>query len=527
MRRTFVVLTSVGALTVAPLVLSPAHAVVRAEPDFSGFTTQATATPLRIEVYEPAIPIPADPQAELDFSYTRVDGTSGPTGTARASALWPGDSIGEGFKTFGQQLGLPEALYANGYPEQVNAQSGTDVTQAAQEPLPGMVTRVNATDHKSIAKAGYGTGGDVPEGDPGGTDPTTAPKPTNPLTSLLGGDLSALGNILTGTSTGNGDNPVSTSPLGMLSLLVNANGMQSISTTDYSGDKVIATGTSRLGELDILGGLVKLTGIEVVARTTSNIADGGKVNTRVNYGGITIAGTPFAFTSDGFVAGGSPVAVPTLPTQATDALKALGISIEMPKPTVTTDGPQATASAQGPTITIDTAPLRAKLPDLPLADLINKFPDQAGQLKSLLLALTEAHPKVVVKLGAVTSQAETVAAIADDTTAAGPTTSDSTGTSSASAPAAATGGAAPAVAAPAETAPAAATTPTTTTPIKTVSGLPKLPPLGSVPGMLTLLGILLAAGAGWYLRRAGGLLFGVGGTCTHGLKAGIPDLRKA
>jgi hypothetical protein len=45
--------------------------------------------------------------------------------------------------------------------------------------------------------------------------------------------------------------------------------------------------------------------------------------------------------------------------------------------------------------------------------------------------------------------------------------------------------------------------------------------------MLMMLGILLAAGAGWYLRRAGGLLFGAGATCAHGLKAGIPDLRKA
>ncbi|RNM16247.1 choice-of-anchor P family protein [Nocardioides pocheonensis] len=523
MRRTFVVLTAVGALMAAPLVAAPSQAVVRTDPDFSGFTTQATATPLRIEVYEPAIPIPSDPQAEMDFSYTRVDGTSGPTGSARASALWPGDSIGEGFKTFGEQLGLPEALYQNGYPAQVNAQSPGDITQAAQEPLPGMVARVNATDKKAIAKAGYGTGGDVPEGHAG--DGTT-PKPANPLTSLLGGDLSALGNILTGTATGNGDNPVSTSPLGMLSLLVNANGMQSISTTDYSGDKVIATATSRLGELDILGGLIKLTGIEVVAKTTSNIADGGKVSTRVNYGGMTIAGTPFAFTSDGFVAGGAPVAAPGLPTNATDALKALGISIEIPKPTATTDGAQATAAAQGPTITIDTAPLRSKLPDLPLADLINKFPDQAAQLKSLLLALTEAHPKIVVKLGGVTSQAETVAAIGDDTTAAGPTTSDSSAASSASGPAAGSGTAAP-PATSAEAAPAASTAPTTTTPVKTVSAVPGLPPLGSVPGMLTLLGMLLAAGAGWYLRRAGGLLFGVGATCSHGLKAGIPDLRKA
>jgi hypothetical protein len=45
--------------------------------------------------------------------------------------------------------------------------------------------------------------------------------------------------------------------------------------------------------------------------------------------------------------------------------------------------------------------------------------------------------------------------------------------------------------------------------------------------MLTMLGILLAAGAGWYLRRAGGVQFGAAATCARGLKAGIPALRKA
>jgi hypothetical protein len=93
----------------------------------------------------------------------------------------------------------------------------------------------------------------------------------------------------------------------------------------------------------------------------------------VNYGGITIAGVPYAFTSDGVVAGGSPVPVPGLPAAATDLLKTLGISIEMPKPQVTQDGASATAAAQGLTITIDTAPLRSKLPSLPLGDLVMSY----------------------------------------------------------------------------------------------------------------------------------------------------------
>jgi hypothetical protein len=96
-------------------------------------------------------------------------------------------------------------------------------------------------------------------------------------------------------------------------------------------------------------------------------------------------------------------------------------------------------------------------------------------------------------------------------------------------PAASAAGAAPAVGAPGEVPPAAAapTDGTTTAEINPMSAIPGLPPLGGIPGMLGLLGLLLASGAGWYLRRAGGLLFGAGATCTHGLKAGIPDLRKA
>ena len=513
---TAVVLLTVGTLATAPAFLSAAHAS-----DPGGFSSEATATPLKVEIYEPAIPIPADPQAEFDVSYTRVDGQSGPVGTARASAMWPGDSIGEGFKTVGEQVGLPAALTQNGYPQQVNADSTSDKTQAAQEPLPGMVTRVNATDHKATAKVGYGGGGDVAEGDPDGS----ATPPPNPLTALSGGDLSALGSIITGSSSGNADTPVPSSPLGALSVLVNPTGMESISTTDYSGDKVIATATSRLGQLSLIGGLVKLTGVEVVARTTSSQAAGATTSTRITYGGMTIAGVPFAMTSDGLVGGGPPVAIPGLPSNASDALKALGISLDVPKPVVTKDGASASIAARGLVVTIDTQPLRAKLPALPIGDFAGQLPDSAGQLKSLLLAASEAHPKLVLSVGAVTSQATTVAAIGADGSSSAPDTSASTGASGGASTG--TGGAAGAVGTPGEVAPAATATPTSTTPVKTVSAVPGLPPLGGVPGMLTLLGLLIAGGAGWYLRRAGGLLFGAGNTCSLGLKAGVPDLRKA
>jgi len=527
-------------LVVAPAaaLVAPASAMPKADPSYGGFSTSATASPLKIEVFEPAIPVPTDPQFEMDFSYTRVQGDSGPTTSARASAMWPGPAVGEGLKTFGEQLGLPGALTDGGYPVQVNSQFPGDPSQMSSEPLPGMVQRVNATDKRTVAKAGYTGSGDLAEGDPGsaGAAPatTSTPAPPDLLTSLSSGNLSALGSALTGAKSGDAANPVQTNPMGALSMLVDFDGMTSVSSTSYEDDKVVATATSRIGELRLLMGLIKLTGINVVTRVTSSL-DGGAVTSRtVDVGGMTIAGQKFSYGPDGFTAAGSTTPVPGLPTSAADLLKMLGVAIEVPAPVVTQDGSAGTIDAEAVRITLDTKPLRSKLPSLPLDSIINQLPDLPGQasvLKGMLLSLNTLSPKLVLHLGQASASATTVSAVdlggdsSAVSTPAGTSSSVGTGTGTSAA------GAAPAasVGSPGETAPAA-TTPTsaaTTTPIRTVAAVPGLPPLGSVPGMLTLLGVLIAAAAGWYLRRAGGVLFGAGATCTHGLKAGIPDLRKA
>jgi len=79
---------------------------------------------------------------------------------------------------------------------------------------------------------------------------------------------------------------------------------------------------------------------------------------------------------------------------------------------------------------------------------------------------------------------------------------------------------------PGTTAPLPTGTQTTSPGIVPISA-PGLPGLGSIPLWLLLLGLLAALGVGWYVRSAGLLLFGAAGACGHGLKSGIPDLRKA
>ena len=75
-----------------------------------------------------------------------------------------------------------------------------------------------------------------------------------------------------------------------------------------------------------------------------------------------------------------------------------------------------------------------------------------------------------------------------------------------------------------DTPPPAADVNTTPSTVPVASGLP---PLRSLPTLLLLGGLALAAAAAWYLRYAGLVLFGGPSACAFGLQAGIPDLRKA
>lgn len=468
---------------------APAHAVT-----YGGFTTSAVATPIKLEIFEPVLPLPTEPQGEFDLSYTRVQGSSGPATTARASALWPGPALGEGLKTFGEQLGLPAALTGGGYPVQANAGFPGDTPKQSQELFPGMVGRVEAGDKRTVAKVSY-TSSDVSDGEAGDGKPAS----TNPLDALTG---------LIGAKAESSPNP-----LGALSLLIDFDGMTSVSSSDYDGTTVTATATSRIGELRLLGGLIKLTGVNVVAKATSNLDGGATTSQTVDVGGMTIAGQKFAYGPEGFTALGKNTPIPGIPTSVTGLLKTLGVEIEVPKPKVTKDGLTGTVDAAAVRITLDTKPLRTNLPKLPTDDLVNGLPDLPGQaalLKGLLLSINTIAPKVVLHLGAAQVSAATITVADLGGGAATPPAGAAPDTSLAPAlddlPPATDAGDTPATAAP------------------VAEGMP---PLRSLPMVLLLGGALLATGAAWYLRNAGLLLFGGSGACSMGLQAGIPDLRKA
>jgi hypothetical protein len=150
--------------------LAPASADGGATAPFTGYSSTGVASPVKLEIFEPTIPIPTSPQGEISFGYTKIKADSSST-KGRASFLWPGDAVGEGFKTFVEQLGLPPELGASGYPVQVNSQYPGDTPTQEQAPFPGTSMTTTSADKKVHASVGFSSNCDVSDGasDPGDT----------------------------------------------------------------------------------------------------------------------------------------------------------------------------------------------------------------------------------------------------------------------------------------------------------------------------------------------------------------------
>lgn len=528
---------SAAALAGAVLPVSASAPAAQASDQAFGYSSVATAAPVKIEFYEPTIPIPANPQFEIEMAYTRVEADSG-SSLGRASWLWPGDPIGEGAKTFGEQLNLPPQLFENGYPVQVNSGQPSGEPKQSDQPFPGTVMTTSASDTKTIAQAGFSPDGKVEDGsgknggDEGGGEgtPGVPGLPTLPGTSSGTDLLQQFGQAITGgqqATTAQDDDPAPTTP-GLppeLAALVDFEGYTSSSQNLVKNGTVSTIARAALGDVSLLGGLIQLDGVV----STSTSGSDGKTNTaggRSVLGGITVQGQEFSFGPGGYSAGPQHGDAPAVPDQAAAALKQLGVTITLPKPALHKKGDTASSAVDGIQVEIDTGNLMKQLHQLPIDDLINQLPNDPKELKSTLQAISGLSPRIVITLGQTATQVETVAGIKIPTTvpdndpgttnsagggtSAGPTSAG--GTPSATAPGPAAGG---------DTPSAAGDLP----PSKlTGSGLP---PLYSLPGALLMGGIALAAVGGTWLRKIGVIALGGAGSCPHGLDSGLPDLRKA
>lgn len=518
-----------------------------------GYSAQTSAQPVYVEIYEPTIPIPATPQAEMSFAYTKVVADSS-TARGRASFVWPGDAVGEGAKTIEESVLTPfhlpaeitDPIYEAGYPVQVNSgyPSGPEVDE--EKSFPGAVERTGATEKMTYAQTGYsvtcdtsgddgdddgdGGGGGIP-GVPGLPD-LPLPLPTA-VDGVLPSDSSSreatTSRSSVRTAADEGSDEETDCQTAPLAALASFGGMESATYTQRTDDEIIGVSRSAVGDVTIAGGVVVLSG--VTAKVTSS-SDGTKPvgKGRANYGTITIGGEEFAIGPDGIEGGGQSQPIPGLPDDPDKALQQLGITITVPKPVYEVNGKAVKSLVEGLVVQVDTKTLSGAIRQLPLQDVIAQLPDDFAELKKALQAAANLSPRIVMHLGRAASKVETADPIDipdtvpdndpgdDDSTSGGSSggTSSSGGLGGTS-----SGGTTPPASSPSGSTPEASGD---LPPAELASGLP---PLFSIPGLLLFGGLAGACVLGSYVRRLGAAALGAGGACSHGLDSGLPDLRKA
>lgn len=521
--RARLVLTGGVLASMMPLTAGPAAPANAAAAEFGGFTAMAWSSPVRIEVFEPSLPIPVDAGiAQLEFlmGYSKVRADSGMS-AGRASLFWPGDPVGEGLKTFAEQLGIPSTpLTENGYPVQVNSQFPGDQPTQTDEQIPGSIQRTTSGDRTAIAETGFSPDGAVlgpdaegsGDGDGAGSNPLSGL--TDQLQGLLGGGLGGVG----GTAR-------AAAPANPLALLVDVDGYVSVSRMDASEGPVVTATRATLGEVRLLGGLITMGGLETVARASTDGAK-GETSGKAIYGKMAIAGQQFSIGPDGIEGAGAKTPIPGLDDLPADALEQLGISIEVPEQVREVDGDLATSVSEGLRITIDTKILSPLLKALPVGVLAELIPAEAGPVKGVVAGLSSLAPRIVITLGASQASVDTVPPI--DVVAPGAPVGEVPPAAVPGAPAAGSVGVPPAAGGPA---PAGAAPPADSAPVADlVDAAPAsagLPDLFSIPGMLLVAAFAAAAVAGSWFRRIGAAALGAGAPCPHGLESGLPDLRKA
>ncbi|MDQ4053737.1 MAG: hypothetical protein M3237_13680 [Actinomycetota bacterium] len=487
--------------------------------EFGGYSSAAWAAPVKLEIYEPMIPIPSSPQMELEIAYSEVESDS-TTSRGRSSFLWPGDPIGEGFKTFAEGFGLPPELGEDGYPVQVNSLYPNGPERDSDEPLPGMIQRAGSSEGSAYAETGWSIDSEAQDRDAEEEDPGLVPG--LPLPGLDG--LTDLASAPTDRDGEDGEE--APTPLGLppaLGAIVDLSGFTSVSRTE-ADQKVTAVSRSSFGDIAILSGLIRIEGLKVRAKVSSDGAK-GEAGGVAAYGELVALGQRFAFGPDGFEAAGQAFPIPGLPDEASKALEMLGITVSIPKPVYEKDGASASAAVAGLVIQLDMKPLKAQLDTLPLADLLNALPEEAGQLKEALGLVTGLSSRMVVTLGNAKARVATSPVM--EPPVLEPEESETEAPVDDG-----TGEAAPPGAPPLDTPPSTGTPPGTTTapPTDLTDAAPTgagLPPLFSIPGLLMVGGIAAATVAGSYFRKLGAAALGGGAPCPHGLDSGLPDLRKA
>ena len=327
---------------------------------------------MHIELFEPTIPIPATPQGDLSFGYSKSSLDAGPAARATASWLWPGDTLGDGLD---QVTGSPGQTY----PVQVNSRYPRDRDGACDEQDRDHARQRHVHLDERFDHQGLGDRrGRRRRHARHWASPACRPcrrraRPRHPSPIPVSGSSAAL------VSSGNA---TSTSTLVL-------------------GDKTVTSTAHAAGsDISLLSGLITIGSVSV---TSQIVSDGHKATAagRTTITGVTVAGQNLGLDDKGVNTGSSATKLPDIAGAISSALSPLGISAQATPVTEKINGASGDLQSTALVITVDTVPLKSAL-NGPLGTIISALPASA---QSQLSTLVNLGPKLVFRIGDVDATA--------------------------------------------------------------------------------------------------------------------------
>ncbi len=286
-------------------------------PALGGFTITSLAEAVTAQYEQPNFPLPATPSLEFDEGYASTSDNSGPTGTATASSLYPGQVVanaGPELSLLVPGVPLPPAPVwpvqaASEYPQTPNT-TNTDE--------PGVNMDAQSTPNGNTASATLGD--DAPTGGSSGSTPTAPSGSGNPLAST--------------------------------SSLVGIGSMSATSSSSAPSTAATADATATDSGVSLLGGFITIGAVTSTA-TASSDGTTGKLTGSTQVENMSIAGVPVTVNANGIQADGNaaPLSLPI--STINTLLNELGISVSVNNATDATNGPSASRTLQGLTFTVD------------------------------------------------------------------------------------------------------------------------------------------------------------------------------
>ncbi len=314
-----------------------------ADNTLGGFTVDALAEAISAQYEQPNFPVPATPSLEFDEGYAATSDNYGPTGSATASTLYPGQVVANA----GSQL----ALLVPGVPLPPAPAWPVDaVSKFPQAPntaatdLPGVNMDAQSTTSGNTATATLGNDA-ATAGSNGGDATKQAP--------------SGAGNLLAGSNA-----------------LLGVGGLSATSSSQAPSATASADATATVGGISMLGGFISIGSITSTANASSDGAT-GKVTGSTQVQNVSIAGEQISITADGIQAlNDKPLGA--LPVSALNTLlKELGITIAVTTADDKVSGPSASRELDGLEIQVDLDTLDTaanKFASLLPAKLVSQLP---------------------------------------------------------------------------------------------------------------------------------------------------------